>query len=151
MPRDDPNVPRYKKIEQMAKDLGWDRAESYFANMEDDEDDKVMDQQMNPNVNLAVWMTRIEELSDRLGNLEAHREDDSKPSDSPTPKRFGNVEATPHVGLRTASPLPPPTLEDVHPQAQPPGTYPPWHIPSLELTLSRPICIYDLPDPVLTF
>ena len=60
----------------MAKDLGWDRAESYFANMEDDEDDKVMDQQMNPNVNLAVWMTRIEELSDRLGNLEAHREDD---------------------------------------------------------------------------
>ncbi|KAJ3870528.1 hypothetical protein F5051DRAFT_447554 [Lentinula edodes] len=76
MPRDDPNVPRYKKIEQMAKDLGWDRAESYFANMEDDEDDKVMDQQMNPNVNLAVWMTRIEELSDRLGNLEAHREDD---------------------------------------------------------------------------
>ncbi|KAF8829025.1 hypothetical protein HHX47_DHR3000776 [Lentinula edodes] len=76
MPRDDPNIPRYKKIEQMAKDLGWDRAESYFANMEDDEDDKVMDQQMNPNVNLAVWMTRIEELSDRLGNLEAHREDD---------------------------------------------------------------------------
>ncbi|KAJ3871022.1 hypothetical protein F5051DRAFT_446750 [Lentinula edodes] len=49
MPRDDPNIPRYKKIEQMAKDLGWDRAESYFANMEDDEDDKVMDQQMNPN------------------------------------------------------------------------------------------------------
>ncbi|KAJ3911055.1 hypothetical protein F5877DRAFT_86554 [Lentinula edodes] len=76
MPRDDPNIPRYKKIEQMAKDLGWDHAESYFANMEDDEDDKVMDQQMNPNVNLAVWMTRIEELSDRLGNLEAHQEDD---------------------------------------------------------------------------
>ncbi|KAJ3861715.1 hypothetical protein EV359DRAFT_66239 [Lentinula novae-zelandiae] len=76
MPQDNTNVPRYKKIEQMAKDLGWDRAESYFANMEDDEDDKVMDQQMNPNVNLAVWMTRIEELSDRLGNLEAHQEDD---------------------------------------------------------------------------
>ncbi|KAJ3911585.1 hypothetical protein F5877DRAFT_85773 [Lentinula edodes] len=34
---------------------------------------------------------------------------------------LGNVEATPHVELRIASPLPPPTLEDVHPQAQPPG------------------------------
>ncbi|KAJ3886375.1 hypothetical protein GG344DRAFT_81785 [Lentinula edodes] len=30
---------------------------------------------------------------------------------------LGNVEATPHVELCTASPLPPPTLEDVHPQA----------------------------------
>ncbi|KAJ3884289.1 hypothetical protein GG344DRAFT_84267 [Lentinula edodes] len=69
---------------------------------------------------------------------------------SPTPKRFGNVEATPHVELRTASPLPPPTLEDVHPQAQPPGTYPPGHIPSRELTLLGPICIYDLLDPILT-
>ncbi|KAJ3884372.1 hypothetical protein GG344DRAFT_84126 [Lentinula edodes] len=30
---------------------------------------------------------------------------------------LGNVEAIPHVELRIASPLPPPTLEDVHPQA----------------------------------
>ncbi|KAJ3891195.1 hypothetical protein GG344DRAFT_77110 [Lentinula edodes] len=59
---------------------------------------------------------------------------------------LGSVEATPHVKLRTASPLPPHTLEDVHPQAQPPGTYPPWHIPSRELTPSRPIYIYDLLD-----
>ncbi|KAJ3910999.1 hypothetical protein F5877DRAFT_86647 [Lentinula edodes] len=49
-----------------------------------------------------------------------------------------NVEATPQVELHTASALPPPTLEDVHPQAQPPGTYPPWHIPSQELIPSRP-------------
>ncbi|KAJ3871057.1 hypothetical protein F5051DRAFT_446703 [Lentinula edodes] len=72
MPRDDSNVPQYKKIEQIAKDLECYHAESYFASREDAKDDKVMDQQMNPNVNLAVWMTRIEELSDRLGNLEAH-------------------------------------------------------------------------------
>ncbi|KAJ3911307.1 hypothetical protein F5877DRAFT_86166 [Lentinula edodes] len=64
---------------------------------------------------------------------------------------LSNVEATTHVELRIASPLPPPTLEDVHPQAQSPGTYPPWHIPSRELTLSRPIHIYDLLDPILTF
>ncbi|KAJ3914156.1 hypothetical protein F5877DRAFT_83073 [Lentinula edodes] len=67
------------------------------------------------------------------------------------PTRFGNVEATPHVELRTASPLPPPPLEDVHPQAQPPGTYPPWHIPSRELIPSRSSYIYDLFDPILTF
>ncbi|KAH7870397.1 uncharacterized protein C8R40DRAFT_1175661 [Lentinula edodes] len=64
---------------------------------------------------------------------------------------LSNVEATPHIELRIASPLPPPTLEDAHPQAQFPGTYPPWHIPSRELTLSRPIHIYDLLDPILTF
>ncbi|KAJ3851368.1 hypothetical protein EV368DRAFT_83607 [Lentinula lateritia] len=57
---------------------------------------------------------------------------------------LSNVEATSHVGLRIASPLPPPTLKDVHPQAQSPGTYPPGHIPSQELTTSRPISIYDL-------
>ncbi|KAJ3897928.1 hypothetical protein F5879DRAFT_995374 [Lentinula edodes] len=67
------------------------------------------------------------------------------------PKRFGNVEATSYVELHTASPLPPPTLKDVHPQAQSPGTYPPRRIPSRELTHSRPISIYDLFDPILTF
>ncbi|KAJ3883991.1 hypothetical protein GG344DRAFT_84788 [Lentinula edodes] len=55
MPRDDSNVPQYKKIEQMAKDLEWYHAESYFASREDAKDDKVMDQQMIPNVNLATW------------------------------------------------------------------------------------------------
>ncbi|KAJ4466169.1 hypothetical protein C8J55DRAFT_565896 [Lentinula edodes] len=59
---------------------------------------------------------------------------------------LGNVEATSHVELRTASPLPPPTLEDVPPRAQPPGTYPPGYLPSLELTPSRPIPIYNLFD-----
>ncbi|KAH7875477.1 uncharacterized protein C8R40DRAFT_1237215 [Lentinula edodes] len=32
-----------------------------------------------------------------------------------------------------------------------PGTYPPWHIPSRELTLLRPIHIYNLLDPILMF
>ncbi|KAJ3897934.1 hypothetical protein F5879DRAFT_995360 [Lentinula edodes] len=57
---------------------------------------------------------------------------------------LSNVEATPHVEPRIASPLPPPILEDVHPQAQSPGTYPPGRIPSWELTTSRPISIYNL-------
>ncbi|KAJ4474615.1 hypothetical protein C8J55DRAFT_562440 [Lentinula edodes] len=57
---------------------------------------------------------------------------------------LSNIEATSHVEPRIASPLPPPTLEDVHPQAQSPGTYPPGRIPSRELTTSRPLSIYDL-------
>ncbi|KAJ4466614.1 hypothetical protein C8J55DRAFT_565611 [Lentinula edodes] len=75
----------------------------------------------------------------------------SNPSESPsspTPTtldlNLGNVEATSHVKPRIASPLPPPTLEDILPQAQSPGTYPPGRIPSRELTTSRPISIYDL-------
>ncbi|KAJ3872192.1 hypothetical protein F5051DRAFT_445426 [Lentinula edodes] len=57
---------------------------------------------------------------------------------------LSNVEATSHVELRIASPLPLPTLGDVHPPAHSPGTYPPGRIPSRELTTSRPISIYDL-------
>ncbi|KAJ3871233.1 hypothetical protein F5051DRAFT_446458 [Lentinula edodes] len=57
---------------------------------------------------------------------------------------LSNVKATPHVEPRTASLLPPITLEDVHPPAQSPGTYPPGRIPSRELTTSRLIPIYDL-------
>ncbi|KAJ3804133.1 hypothetical protein F5876DRAFT_83715 [Lentinula aff. lateritia] len=51
---------------------------------------------------------------------------------------LGNVEATSYVELRIASPLQPPTLEDVHPRAQSPGTYPPGRISSQELRHSRP-------------
>ncbi|KAJ3884361.1 hypothetical protein GG344DRAFT_71406, partial [Lentinula edodes] len=69
---------------------------------------------------------------------------DTLPQTSQSSLATSNVEATPHVELHIASPLPPPTLEDVHPQAQSPGTYPPGRIPSRELTTSRPISIYDL-------
>ncbi|KAJ3803576.1 hypothetical protein F5876DRAFT_84989 [Lentinula aff. lateritia] len=51
---------------------------------------------------------------------------------------LGNVEAASYVELRTASPLQPPTLEDVHPRSQSPGTYPPGRISSQELRPSIP-------------
>ncbi|KAJ4478732.1 hypothetical protein C8J55DRAFT_561079 [Lentinula edodes] len=79
------------------------------------------------------------------------------PKTGPRPLRklrdldLGNVEATSHVELRTASPLPPPTLENAPPRAQPPGTYPHGYLPSPELTPSRPIPIYNLFDSTLTF
>ncbi|KAJ3914154.1 hypothetical protein F5877DRAFT_83071 [Lentinula edodes] len=54
----------------------------------------------------------------------------------------GNVEATPHIELHAASPLPPPILEDVHLEVPVPGTSPPGHISSQELgppwTLQEP-------------
>ncbi|KAJ3912365.1 hypothetical protein F5877DRAFT_84887 [Lentinula edodes] len=65
------------------------------------------------------------------------------------PKRF----ATSHVELRIASPLPPPTLEDIHPQAQSPGIYllasttpttQYYKVPHLYLTSLR---LRDLPGP----
>ncbi|KAJ3870979.1 hypothetical protein F5051DRAFT_446836 [Lentinula edodes] len=59
---------------------------------------------------------------------------------------LSNVEATPHVEPCITSPLLPSTLEDIHPQAQSPGTYPPGRIPSRELTTSRLNSIYDLFD-----
>ncbi|KAJ3911025.1 hypothetical protein F5877DRAFT_86611 [Lentinula edodes] len=52
---------------------------------------------------------------------------------------LGNVEATSYVKLLAASPLPPPTLEDVHLQPPVPGTSPSGRIPSQELIHSRPI------------
>ncbi|KAJ3870394.1 hypothetical protein F5051DRAFT_447802 [Lentinula edodes] len=57
-----------------------------------------------------------------------------------------HVEATPHVEPRTAFPLPLITLEEVHPPAQSPGTYPHGRIPSRELTTSRLIPINDLSE-----
>ncbi|KAJ4471225.1 hypothetical protein C8R41DRAFT_924600 [Lentinula lateritia] len=52
---------------------------------------------------------------------------------------LGNVEATSYAEPHIASPLQPPTLKDVHPRAQFPGTYPPAHISTQELRHSRPI------------
>ncbi|KAJ3925710.1 MAG: hypothetical protein NXY57DRAFT_967382 [Lentinula lateritia] len=52
---------------------------------------------------------------------------------------LGNVEATFYVEPHITSPLQPPTLEDVHPRAQSPGTYPPRRISTQELRHSRPI------------
>ena len=36
MPQDDPKRPHYQQIEDMAKTLGWDRAEAYFTNIKDE-------------------------------------------------------------------------------------------------------------------
>ncbi|KIK52612.1 hypothetical protein GYMLUDRAFT_64139 [Collybiopsis luxurians FD-317 M1] len=49
MPQDDPERLHYQQIEDMAKNLGWDRAEAYFANIEDDSGLE-MDRQLNPDI-----------------------------------------------------------------------------------------------------
>jgi hypothetical protein len=69
MPRDNPQKPRYKQIEEMAEALGWNKAESYFANMEDDDDLAEMDYQLEPenSESVSVWMNRMESLVRQLG------------------------------------------------------------------------------------
>ncbi|KAJ4495005.1 hypothetical protein C8J55DRAFT_554614 [Lentinula edodes] len=80
----------------------------------------------------------------------------SKQSDSPTPNallwdlNLGNVEATPYIELRAASPLLLPTLEDVPPKPQFPGPPPQAYIFSGAYTLQTH-SLYDLFDLTLTF
>jgi len=69
MPRDDPQNPRYKQIEQMARSLGWDKAESFFANMVDD-DEEEMARQLDPSGIMPVWLNQFDEMKNRLLELE---------------------------------------------------------------------------------
>ncbi|KAJ4478607.1 hypothetical protein C8R41DRAFT_922912 [Lentinula lateritia] len=60
---------------------------------------------------------------------------------------LGNDEAASYVKLRTASPLHPPTLEDVHPRSQSPGTYPPGEYNSYHAILLGSVPPLSLPTP----
>ena len=63
MPKDDPVKPRYKQIEEIAKTLGWDKAEAYFANMVEDDDEEEMEHQLqsqkNTQENFAMFMNSM--------------------------------------------------------------------------------------------
>ena len=75
MPYDEPGKTRWQTIEQIAKEHKWDKAEAYFANMmEAPEED--YSSQLDPNYNMTVWLSKLEEISEQLGNMEAKREDD---------------------------------------------------------------------------
>ncbi|KAE9386785.1 hypothetical protein BT96DRAFT_948859 [Gymnopus androsaceus JB14] len=66
-------------IEQIAKDHKWDQAEAYFLNMVDlqEGNNKVeLNNQLDPSRNLTVWMSKIDEIKQRLDQMEAKRKDD---------------------------------------------------------------------------
>ena len=71
MPRGDPDNPRHKQIEQIAKALKWDRAESFFANMvEDDDDEAEMNRQLGGNFSFAVLAQMCDQMRNQLDGLE---------------------------------------------------------------------------------
>lgn len=75
MPYEEPGKTRWQTIEQIAKEHKWDKAEAYFANMmEAPEED--YSSQLDPNYNMTVWLSKLDEISERLGNMETQREED---------------------------------------------------------------------------
>ena len=70
MPRSEPGLPRYKKIEQLGEKYGWNKISSYFANLEEDEDDEQDNRQL---ANLqSVFLQKMEDVSKRLDYWELH-------------------------------------------------------------------------------
>ena len=72
MPKDDPDEPRWVKIERIAKDRNWDGPEAYFANLEEDE--PVWKGESTP---YDVLLTQMTEIANRLGRLEVSKEEDT--------------------------------------------------------------------------
>lgn len=77
MPREDPANAIWQKIEQIAKDRGWDLPSAYFANMEDDEDEE-FERQLSQGVKLSAYISKFEDVSERLARMEAQREEDMR-------------------------------------------------------------------------
>ena len=68
MPQDNPHCLRYLQIEDMAKALGWNKAKSYFANMVDKDNDKMMQQLDSENTVSVLWNC-LEEMRLALAQL----------------------------------------------------------------------------------
>ena len=75
MPQEDPTMATWQKIEQIARERGWDKPSAYFANMEDDEDEEYK-LQMSQGVKLSTYISKFEDVAKRLARMEAQREDD---------------------------------------------------------------------------
>ncbi|KAF5340164.1 hypothetical protein D9757_015210 [Collybiopsis confluens] len=75
MPRDDENTPRYKLIEDIAKSRGWGKAESYFANMVDEEEDE-MNRQLDPEDQVQVLLRELAEAKNAMLQMNQQRPSD---------------------------------------------------------------------------
>ncbi|KAF5342962.1 hypothetical protein D9757_015220 [Collybiopsis confluens] len=72
MPRDDENTPRYKLIEDIAKARGWGKAESYFANMVDEEEDE-MNRQLDSEDQVQVLLRELAEAKNAMLQMSHQR------------------------------------------------------------------------------
>ncbi|KAF5333792.1 hypothetical protein D9757_015529 [Collybiopsis confluens] len=97
MPRDDVNTPRYKLIEDIAKSRGWDKAESYFANMIDEEEEE-MNAQLGMGDQVQVLLRQLAEVKDALilsnqqRNEEVRQYDNQGIEKSRLPDRSSNIK-----------------------------------------------------------
>ena len=64
----------WQKIDQIAKDRGWDRPSAYFANMEDDEEDDY-EYQLSQGAKLSAYISKFEETLDGAVFAEGTMED----------------------------------------------------------------------------
>ena len=75
MPREDPNMAVWQKIEQIARERGWDKPSAYFANMEDDEDEEY-EISLSQGAKLSAYISKFEDVAERLARMEAQRDED---------------------------------------------------------------------------
>ena len=75
MPKDDINTPRYKLIEEIAKSRGWDKAETFFANMVDEEEEE-MNEQLNASEQVQVLLKQLSDAKDALVLSNQQRSED---------------------------------------------------------------------------
>ena len=68
LPREEPDRPIYKIIEDIAKDLKWDKNESYFANTVDDWEAE-MERQLSAEDTVSVWTAKLDELNSGFKDL----------------------------------------------------------------------------------
>lgn len=69
LPREVPGMPRYKVIEKMAKEQGWDKADAYFVNVEEDDDEEEMERQMNPSSQVEVFASMFNDMMAKFAKM----------------------------------------------------------------------------------
>lgn len=77
MPREDPNMAVWQKIEQIARERGWDKPSAYFANMEDDEEEEY-EMQLSQGAKLSAYISKFEDVAERLARMELQRDEDMR-------------------------------------------------------------------------
>ena len=88
MPRDDPELPpRHKQIEEIAKVKKWDQAESYFANMYEEDDDD-MNKQLQATDTVQVLMRGLIEAQEAIKQLTLKQSDEAR---RPTSHPYGEL------------------------------------------------------------
>ena len=77
LPREDATMAIWQKIEQIARERGWDHPSAYFANMEEDEEEEY-EMQLSQGAKISAYLSKIEDMTERLAKMEMQREEDMR-------------------------------------------------------------------------